>query len=43
MADESAGVFAFPASDEASYITGQSLYACGGLAVFAEFRENWAS
>jgi len=30
-ADEIAGVFAFLASDEASYITGQTIFACGGL------------
>jgi glucose 1-dehydrogenase len=42
-AEEIAGVFAFLASDEASYITGQTLYACGGLTLFSEFRENWAS
>jgi glucose 1-dehydrogenase len=42
-AEEIAGVFAFLASDEASYITGQTLYACGGLTLFPEFRENWAS
>jgi len=42
-ADEIAGVFAFLASDEASYITGQTIYACGGLTLFGEFRDNWAS
>ena len=41
--EEIAAVFAFLASDEASYITGQTLYACGGLTLFGEFRENWAS
>ncbi len=41
--EEIAGVFAFLASDEASYITGQTIYACGGLTLFGEFRENWAS
>jgi glucose 1-dehydrogenase len=41
--EEIAGVFAFLASDEASYITGQTIYACGGLTLFSEFRENWAS
>ena len=30
-------------SDDASYITGQTIYACGGLTLFPEFRENWAS
>ena len=41
--EEIAGVFAFLASDEASYITGQTIYACGGITLFSEFRENWAS
>jgi glucose 1-dehydrogenase len=41
--EEIAAVFAFLASDEASYITGQTIYACGGLTLFSEFRENWAS
>jgi len=36
-------VFAFLASDDACYITGQTIYACGGLTMFPEFRENWAS
>lgn len=42
-ADEIAGVFAFLASDEASYITGQTLYACGGLTLYPEFRVAWSS
>ena len=42
-ADEIAAPFAFLASDEASYITGQTIYACGGLTLFNEFRENWSS
>jgi glucose 1-dehydrogenase len=42
-ADEIAAVFAFLASDDASYITGQTIYACGGLTLFNEFRENWSS
>ena len=41
--EEIAAVFAFLASDDASYITGQTIYACGGLTLFPEFRENWAS
>jgi len=41
--EEIAAVFAFLASDEASYITGQTIYACGGITLFGEFRENWAS
>jgi glucose 1-dehydrogenase len=42
-AEEIAGVFAFLASDEASYITGQTLFACGGLTLFPEFRTAWSS
>ena len=42
-ADEIAGVFAFLASSEASYITGQTLFACGGLTLFPEFRTGWSS
>lgn len=41
--EEIAAVFAFLASEDASYITGQTIYACGGLTLFPEFRENWAS
>ncbi|WP_315759609.1 MULTISPECIES: SDR family oxidoreductase [unclassified Bradyrhizobium] len=41
--EEIAGVFAFLASAEASYITGQTIYACGGITLFGEFRDNWAS
>lgn len=42
-ADEIAVVFAFLASDEASYITGQTLFACGGLTLYPEFRVAWSS
>src|SRR5215467_1553099 len=42
-ADEIASVFAFLASDDASYITGQTLYACGGLTLYPEFRVAWSS
>ena len=41
--EEIATVFAFLASDEASYITGQTLFACGGLTLFPEFRTSWSS
>ena len=43
MPAEIAAVAAFLASDEASYVTGQTLYACGGLTLHADFRTNWAS
>ncbi len=41
--DEIAAVFAFLASDEASYITGQTIFACGGLTLYPEFRVAWSS
>ncbi|ANY83910.1 sugar dehydrogenase (plasmid) [Microvirga ossetica] len=41
--EEMAAVFAFLASDDASYITGQTIFACGGVTLFNDFRENWAS
>jgi glucose 1-dehydrogenase len=41
--EEIAAVFAFLASNEASYITGQTIFACGGLTLFPEYRSNWAS
>jgi glucose 1-dehydrogenase len=42
-AAEIAAVFAFLASDEASYITGQTVFACGGLTLYPEFRVAWSS
>ncbi|HYZ83126.1 MAG TPA: glucose 1-dehydrogenase [Bryobacteraceae bacterium] len=41
--EEIASVFAFLASDDASYITGQTIFACGGLTLYPEFRTAWAS
>lgn len=43
QAEEIAAAFAFLASDEASYITGQTLFACGGLTLYPEFRVAWSS
>jgi glucose 1-dehydrogenase len=40
--DEIAPTFAFFAPDEASYITGPTLYACGGLTLHAN-AQNWSS
>jgi glucose 1-dehydrogenase len=42
-ADEMAGVAAFLASDDAAYITGQTIFLDGGLTLFADFREPWSS
>jgi len=41
--DEIASVFTFLASDDASYITGQTIFACGGLTLYPEFRSAWSS
>ena len=42
-ASEMASVIAFLASDDASYITGQTIHACGGLSLYADFATKWAS
>ncbi len=42
-ASEIAACFAFLASDDAAYITGQTVFVDGGLTLNADFRENWSS
>jgi glucose 1-dehydrogenase len=42
-ADEMAGVTAFLASDEAAYITGQTIFVDGGLTLFPSFATPWSS
>jgi glucose 1-dehydrogenase len=42
-ADEMAGVACFLASEDAGYITGQTIFVDGGLTLFADFREPWSS
>jgi glucose 1-dehydrogenase len=41
--EEMAAVTAFLASDEAAYITGQTLFVDGGLTLFADFSTPWSS
>lgn len=41
--EEMAAAVAFLASDEAAYITGQTLYVDGGLTLYADFREAWSA
>jgi glucose 1-dehydrogenase len=42
-AEEMAGVIAFLASDDAAYITGQTLFVDGGLTLYPDFRTAWSS
>jgi glucose 1-dehydrogenase len=41
--DEMAGVTCFLASEDAAYVTGQTIFVDGGLTLFADFREPWSS
>jgi glucose 1-dehydrogenase len=42
-AEEMAAVVAFLCSDEAAYITGQTIYVDGGLVLYPDFRTAWSS
>jgi len=42
-ANEMAGVTCFLASDDAAYITGQTLYVDGGLTLYPSFKDPWSS
>jgi glucose 1-dehydrogenase len=42
-ADEMGAVACFLASDDAGYITGQTIFVDGGLTLFPSFREPWSS
>lgn len=41
--EEMAAAVAFLASEEAAYITGQTLFIDGGLTLYADFRETWSA
>lgn len=41
--EEMAAAVAFLASEEATYITGQTLFIDGGLTLYADFRESWSA
>ena len=40
--EEMARIAAFLASDEAAYVTGQTLYADGGLTLYGDFQQPWS-
>jgi glucose 1-dehydrogenase len=42
-AEQVAKVIRFLASDESSYITGQTIFVDGGLTLYPDFGDDWAS
>jgi glucose 1-dehydrogenase len=40
--EEMACVACFLASDEAAYITGQTVFVDGGLTLYPDFRDTWS-
>jgi len=42
-AEEMAAATAFLSSDEAAYITGQTLFVDGGLTLYPSFETTWSS
>ena len=42
-ADEMAGLCAVLTSDDAAYVTGQTIFVDGGLTLYADVREPWSS
>ena len=42
-AEEMGAVACFLASDDAAYITGQTIFVDGGLTLYPSFREPWSS
>lgn len=39
--EEMTGAFVFLASDDAAYVTGQTIYVCGGLTLYGDFGKSW--